>query len=211
MQPASVDRAKGRQLADEATGKDAARRERAAEAARKWPSAQDRVASDRDEPRAGAEVLVSVARTMSPPEKTAARPGGAPSMPAPPLVHLAATAARATPSLGEASSRLAPEPMPRDARMAVSPVALAAESGAVNVADGVASARQPPIVPAIVAEARRAPSATTRGEAVSIRIGSVELRTEPARAPAPAPAARSAGVAAPRLSLDAYLRTRRGR
>ena len=66
-----------------------------------------------------------------------------------------------------------------------------------------------PIVPAMAPEPHRLPTAALSAETVSITIGSVELRAPPA--PAPALAARAAAVATPRLSLDDYLRNRRGR
>ena len=104
---------------------------------------------------------------------------------------------------------LAGEPMPLDERVATGSLGFAVESGGASAAHGVASPRQPSIVPAGVAEARRAPPATARAEPVSIKIGSVEFRSE--SPPAPAPAARTAGGAPPRLSLDDYLRARRSR
>lgn len=66
-----------------------------------------------------------------------------------------------------------------------------------------------PIVPARAPEPPRLPTAAAVAPTVSITIGSVEFRAPPAAAPAPA--ARVAAVAAPRLTLDDYLRQRRGR
>ncbi len=136
-----------------------------------------------------------------------------------------------------AATFAAPEPVPDRPRAVSSPAAHAAEPARLVAAMPV-QPRQPavekaarptlvpaqaeagsprpkaPIVPATAPEPRRLPAATAAAaaaEAVSIRIGSVEFRAPPAPAPVPAQAPRAAAVAAPRLSLDEYLRGRRSR